>query len=270
MGKHNTQLACALSVCIASAAAAQHAGDIFLAVEDDTIVTGAIDQNLMIAIPVRVFAAQFGDSGCAPFTANPGFDTLPGTFVVGTQLGWNAVEGMQVWNGNAFESIDTEFLEVSFVSQSFTVGDAPVAGFSLFVQNDGGFHRHLDFCMNGCPDGCTPPADADPGIYLLALEMYSTDPNLQTSDPFWIVFNYLDSSANHDAAIDWVVANLVDDPKCPADIVGNDGTIDVFDLIELLTNWATDGPGSDIAEPTDVVDVFDLIALLDAWGDCEP
>lgn len=55
---------------------------------------------------------------------------------------------------------------------------------------------------------------------------------------------------------------------CLGDIVDPPGTVDVFDLIELLKNWDTDGPGADFAPPNDVVDVFDLIALLDAWGDC--
>jgi len=56
---------------------------------------------------------------------------------------------------------------------------------------------------------------------------------------------------------------------CPADISDPaDGTVDVFDLLELLANWGDDGPGADLSEPNDVVDVFDLLELLGAWGDC--
>jgi len=55
------------------------------------------------------------------------------------------------------------------------------------------------------------------------------------------------------------------DPVTPEDITG-DGVVDVFDLLDLLANWGTNGAGSDIAEPNDVVDVFDLLALLAAWG----
>lgn len=61
-----------------------------------------------------------------------------------------------------------------------------------------------------------------------------------------------------------IVRSGVDEPEIPADIDGN-GVVDVFDLLTLLANWGTNGPGSAIAPPTDVVDVFDLIELLAAW-----
>ena len=47
-----------------------------------------------------------------------------------------------------------------------------------------------------------------------------------------------------------------------------DGAVDVFDLLELLANWGSNGAGAVIAPPTDVVDVFDLLDLLAAWGGC--
>jgi hypothetical protein len=60
---------------------------------------------------------------------------------------------------------------------------------------------------------------------------------------------------------------------CPSDIADSksaapDGTVNVFDLLELLSNWNTNGPGAAIAEPSDVVNVFDLLELLSAWGEC--
>jgi len=60
---------------------------------------------------------------------------------------------------------------------------------------------------------------------------------------------------------------------CPPDLTGQDsscgdGVINVFDLLLLLANWDTDGPGANLAEPFDNLDVFDLIALLGAWGPC--
>jgi len=44
------------------------------------------------------------------------------------------------------------------------------------------------------------------------------------------------------------------------------GVVDVFDLLDLLANWGSDGAGADIAEPNDVVNVFDLLALLANWS----
>jgi hypothetical protein len=54
---------------------------------------------------------------------------------------------------------------------------------------------------------------------------------------------------------------------CPGDLDG-DGTVEVDDLLLLLSNWGTDGAGADIAPPNDVVDVSDLLVLLAAWGEC--
>jgi len=56
---------------------------------------------------------------------------------------------------------------------------------------------------------------------------------------------------------------------CPADLAGGDGVVNVFDLLELLANWGTNGPGADLAEPNDVVNVFDLLEMLAQWGTCE-
>lgn len=55
--------------------------------------------------------------------------------------------------------------------------------------------------------------------------------------------------------------------SCPADLDGN-GTVNVADLLTLISNW---GAGS--GNPADlngdgVVNVGDLLALISAWGDC--
>jgi len=62
----------------------------------------------------------------------------------------------------------------------------------------------------------------------------------------------------------------VEEPSagCAADIVGDDGEVTTQDLLELLANWGTDGPGAGIAMPADVVDTSDLLGLLAAWGPC--
>jgi hypothetical protein len=63
--------------------------------------------------------------------------------------------------------------------------------------------------------------------------------------------------------------------SCPADLTDSgttnqsDNTVNIFDLLDLLSNWGTDGAGAAIAEPTNVVDVFDLLELLTSWGDCD-
>ncbi len=58
---------------------------------------------------------------------------------------------------------------------------------------------------------------------------------------------------------------------CDADIV-LDGTIDSFDLTELLTQWGAPVSGSSSADLDDdgVVDAEDLAMVLLAWGPCAP
>lgn len=73
--------------------------------------------------------------------------------------------------------------------------------------------------------------------------------------------------------IDMGAFEIFDPASCPADLGGPapgdpDMSVDVFDLFVLLANWNTDGPGSDLAPPTNDVDVFDLFVLLEEWGPC--
>jgi hypothetical protein len=57
-------------------------------------------------------------------------------------------------------------------------------------------------------------------------------------------------------------------PVCPADLAGNDDSVDVNDLFVLLAGWGTSGPGADLAPPNNIIDVNDLFILLAAWGGC--
>ncbi len=53
---------------------------------------------------------------------------------------------------------------------------------------------------------------------------------------------------------------------CPADITG-DGTVDVLDLLEVLSQWGTAGTADITGDG--IVDVLDLLEVLSAWGPCE-
>jgi hypothetical protein len=255
-----------MTTVVSAGATAQHEGDIFLDVVDGRLATGGVAEGGGVEVPLYLFGARFGDSGCPPFTEAPGFDTLPGTFTFGTRIGWNALSGFRVWNGAGFEATGGETLEVSFISQSVFVEDEPIEGFSLAVQSDGGFHKHLSFCMNGCPAGCAPPDDADTGIYLLHLELYSTDPAVETSAPFYLVFNYEDDEATLAEAVAWLEDELFG--VCPWDVTGDD-TVDVADLVALLGEWGPEGGGGPADFNGDgIVDSRDLVDLLAAWGPC--
>jgi hypothetical protein len=245
------------------AASGQHA-DVWLDVDDGKVVTTQAEDGVPLPDPVRVFGAEFGDSGCTPFTADPGWRAAAGTFSNGTQLGWNAVDAFELWTGDGFELTGGEFVDISFASLSFEVHDGPAAGFELFVQADGGFHQHLNFCLDGCPLICDPPPGADPGIYLLNLEVTCTEAD--PSDPIWFVFNYLDTEENHDAAIAWAETYLAGDP-CPWDCAEpSDGQVSVVDFLALLAEWGQVGTPCDVDGGG--VGVTDFLALLANWGAC--
>jgi len=59
----------------------------------------------------------------------------------------------------------------------------------------------------------------------------------------------------------------VPDECCRGDL-DMKGAVDTPDLLILLGGWGGPGPGSELAEPTDVIDVADLLALLEQWGPC--
>ncbi len=243
--------------------AQHHHGDVFLQVVDDHIETGLVEEG--VTSPVYVFGSEFGETGIPEFTDEPGFDSEPGTFNPDTRLGWNAVAGFQVWNGNGFEPTGGETLQISFETLEFVVGDDPIQGFDIAVQPDGGFHRHLNFLLLG--SGNSP----DIGVYLLNLEMYSTDPLVENSEPFWIVFNYQEEETEHEAAIHWVEENLAPE-HCHADLTG-DETVNIDDVFAVLGLW---GACPDPCPPhcpgdlTDdcVVNIDDIFHILGEWGPC--
>jgi hypothetical protein len=261
-------LAVAAAIAFDSSAWAQgHVSDIGLRVS----TTGQITTHLIttggISPEQRVFAATFGDTGISGFTANPGFDALPATFAVGYRIGFNIRSALSVWNGGQFEATDPagplvgERLKLSFLTANVTSGAGSVPGFSLAVQSDGGWHRHLSFYLLA---GTGTPAP-DSGVYLLELELWSTDPAVQQSAPFWLVMNHVSSAEQQAAATAWVIDNLLPSP-CPADIQG-DGVVDGTDLAFVLGAWG--GSGAADVNGSGVVDGSDLTIVLGAWGACQ-
>jgi len=257
-----------------------HGGDVLLTIENSAIVTGLIDEDSMtIESPVFVYAAEFGDGGSPTQTSNPGFDSEAGTFPIGSRVGWNALDGIKVWNGSTFIDAPGERITISFTAAlQVIVADAPVSGFDLAVQPDGAWHRHLTFSISR--SDAQPPTT---GVYLLELEMYCTDSGIDASQPYWIVFNFGDDEMNHDAAIDWVNDHLAPQPFCLGDLVNSatlqpppDGLVDGADLAFLIGAWGRNASSpadlvtSDTlqAPPDGIVDGADLAVLIGAWGPC--
>ncbi len=133
--------------------------------------------------------------------------------------------------------------------------DGPCGG-TLESDNDGDGDSLLEEFLQGS-DACNPDTDGD--TIPDGSDNCPTTPNVDQMD------------ADNDGIGDVCDESPFD---CFADITDSgvtnspDGQVNVFDLLELLMNWATNGPGADIAPPNNVVDVFDLLGLLQSWGDC--
>jgi hypothetical protein len=126
---------------------AQEHVDVLLDVVDGRIVTGGydIEAGAVVLDSLRVFAAEYGTSPNPLLTAEPGFFALPGTFPPSSQLGFNILQPLLAWNGEGFGPTGGETIRINFATLNATTGGGFVPGFSLFVQPDGGYHRHLNF-----------------------------------------------------------------------------------------------------------------------------
>jgi hypothetical protein len=163
-----------------------HGGDIELQVVNGQIVTNK-----------RVYAAELGE--ISPNEVDePGFDNSTGTFSAGSKIGFSILDSLRQWDGHDFENIANETMSVHFGTSlgPAVTPEQPsvVSGFELPVSEEGEWHRHYDFVLND---------PADPGIYLLQLQLSSDDPEVQQTEPFVIVFNQNESELNHDAAIEF-------------------------------------------------------------------
>lgn len=198
MNRITRVFAIAAGLGLTGQASAQHSGDIFLEGVGGRIVTGMITERTDIH-DQRVFPAEFGEF-IRNFTDEPGFDSRAGAFQPGSNIGFNVLDAVRVWDGRNFATRSPVTFTISFANLSVETGTGFVEGFGLPVAPNGEWHKHLNFVIND-------PAPA--GIYLLALELWSDDPSLGNSDPFFIVFNQESDELIHDAAIEWVETNLV-------------------------------------------------------------
>jgi|694.fasta_scaffold52529_6 hypothetical protein len=187
---------------IGAIAQAQHF-DIVLTTDGGKIRTNA--ENGSDLVPSYVFGADLGENpNLGPFTADePGFEAEIGTFSTGTTIGWRFTRQIAKWNGTAFEdvanTITGEFVEgLNVLSATSGSGIAP--GFELGLEDDGEFHSHVDWTLNGI--GNTDPAT---GVYRLSIQFLSPANNVAQSDDVWIILNNGDTEENHDAAIEYSV-----------------------------------------------------------------
>ena len=124
--------------------------------------------------------------------------------LLGSPVTFNIRKALRAWDGSSFVptsqvmSTGSDDLALPFINTPVT--DTSVTGYTFNVLAD----LHFDWKLNGAT------ATTGAGIYLAELELTSS--RFQTSRPYWLVFNYNQTEADHDAAIDWVQSTLVPAP----------------------------------------------------------
>lgn len=212
----------AASLTLASIAGAHF--DVKPYVAAGQIITGGHDDATNVdESVVRVYGYDFGEDPADPFFAqDPGFNAPAGSGLPGgSQLRFNLLSSLTYWNGAGTPTFTApaESLIFSFGASTRTItgSSGSQSGFSLqTVAADGSAHRHLNAFLNGT-DGNAVPASVDgveaaAGVYVLAMELTSSDSSILASDPFYIVFNNGLEEAQHDEAIDFVQSTLVPEP----------------------------------------------------------
>lgn len=258
-------VAAAVAASLASSALAQHADDIGLVVEAGRIHSVVVTED-GFGPPKRAFEGEFGADGVPWFSGDPGYDAEPGTFPAGSRVGVRFAAPLMVWDGTGFVPtspagpMSGERLRLSYLSLAATSGAGPAPGFDLSVQADGGWHIHPSMELLAAPGAVEP----DVGVYLVQLEVYSTDASIAASEPLWLVMNAGASEAEHEAAYEFA-RDAVDPEDCAADLNG-DLAVDGNDLGLLLAGWGN--PGATDLNADGVTDGTDLGLLLAAWGPC--
>ncbi len=219
----NTALLLSGIVLVGGSSALAHEGDVGLAVVNGQLQTGIVEADAIsgdqwIVLGQRVFAGEL--DGLTGFAADPGFYSGslgaaggPVTVPAGAQLGFTINGPLQAWNGSALGST-TARMRLEFaggVLNAVTPTAAGnVAGFGIATGATGAFDEHWDFYATDGSGaaGALPSA----GVYVLQVTLSITGASVSPSEPIWFVLNFGATEVDHDAAIDWVNANLVPAP----------------------------------------------------------
>lgn len=204
---------------LAGAAFAHHAGDIALQVVNGQIVTGVWHDEAFE--PLSVYESRFNDTGVDPnWTNEPGFDSELGTWTYPSTISFNILDAIQVWNGEDFSTLADQQIQIAYGANSVTTPaeSTTLAGFGIGVSSDGSWHRHLEFELL---DSVYTNGFAQDGIYLLKLELTSSDPAVSTSNPFYLVFQQeentgdggIGSETQHEAAVNFLTNQLASVPE---------------------------------------------------------
>ena len=137
--------------------------------------------------------------------------------------------------------------------------------FTVEVSDDGGANWIVLEVVG--PTG----QEASGGWYFVEFELDQVA-GLSPSNAFRVQFTAEDINAGSvvEAAVDGISltrTECVDENDCPGDVVGDDGVVNVEDVLGILAVFGTDNPDFDI-DGSGLVDVNDILIVIAAWGNC--
>lgn len=205
------------SVLVAVAAASMtggvlaHGGDIGFKIVGNSLKTGGVFDNgngEVVQPGERVFAGEALIS--EGVSDEPGFYAEAGTLNAHEMLSFNVRKALRVWNGSDFLTIASQTMRIENPAGTASVEtptsdpSLPIpAGWGFLFPASGEFDQHPIYYVQG---------RTGPGIYLLELELTTTQAGIINSPSFWAVINDGADDSQHDAAIDWTRDNLVPAP----------------------------------------------------------
>ncbi|MBC8202197.1 MAG: hypothetical protein H8E91_00040 [Planctomycetes bacterium] len=111
-----------------------------------------------------------------------------------------------------------------------------------------------------------------PSLITFSIDSNGLDPNVYTSAmPIEISDEDLLGELTNISMLTLRV-EITESTVCVGDITGNNGEVDIEDLLLLIAEWGSVGGPADISgengHPDGIVDISDLLALIAAWGIC--
>jgi hypothetical protein len=166
------------------------------------LTTGGWDhdtESLEVA-NLRVYEAHFGELPGFPDSIDePGIGGVAADLGLpeGATLSLNMLSGLRIWNGDGFDSI---FNSTMFVDYGPASMNSQSGGFIDFLISDD-YDLHPIYSIE---------SGSDTGSYLLEFNVSMA--GFETSDSFWIAFNYGMDDEDFEASVEWVEGNLVPAP----------------------------------------------------------
>ena len=166
------------------------------------LTTGGWDhdtESLEVA-NLRVYEAHFGELPGFPDSIDePGIGGVAADLGLpeGATLSLNMLSGLRIWNGDGFDPVFNSTMSVDYGPASM---NSQSGGFIDFLISDD-YDLHPIYSIE---------SGSDTGSYLLEFNVSMA--GFETSDSFWIAFNYGMDDEDFEASVEWVEGNLVPAP----------------------------------------------------------